>query len=124
MYLVDGLAVPGADVSLNVVDLVRLRVDLVPPVEAVVVEVLCHLLLVLVQGGATPCGIQTDKRHTDRQEIHRERDRETEIYSSVIWGLFSSRYRNKVAEANTKRRRESCGGIHCCPDWEPRTYSR
>lgn len=47
--LVDGLAVPGADIPLHVVDLVRLRVDLVPSLEAVVVEVLRHLLFVLVE---------------------------------------------------------------------------
>lgn len=57
----------GADVSLHVVDLVRLRVDLVPPVEAVVVEVLCHLLFVLVQGGATPCGGQTDRQSSSER---------------------------------------------------------
>lgn len=51
-YLVDGLAVAGADVSLDVVDLVRLGVDLVPPFKAVVVEVLCHLLFVFVHQGA------------------------------------------------------------------------
>lgn len=51
-YLVDGLPVASADVALHVVDLVRLGVDLVPPLKAVVVEVLRHLLLVLVQRAA------------------------------------------------------------------------
>lgn len=53
-YLVDSLPMAGADVQLDVVDLIRLRVDLVPPVEAVVVEVLRHLLFVLVHQGAAP----------------------------------------------------------------------
>lgn len=62
-YLVDGLAVTGADVPLHIVNLVRLRVDLVPPFEPVVVEVLCHLLFVLVQGGATPRG-RPDRKYS------------------------------------------------------------
>lgn len=64
LYLFDGLPVPRADVPLHVVDLVRLGVDLVPPLEAVVVEVLRHFFFVLVQQRAAAVSLgKNNTRH-------------------------------------------------------------
>lgn len=71
---------PRADVSLHVVNLVRLRVDLVPPLEAVVVEVLRHLLFVLVQQRAEKIRNVGDSTHNQ----HNSNVAPNKIYSASV----------------------------------------
>ena len=71
-HLVDGLGVARADVQLHLVDLAVLAVDSVPPVEALVVEVLLDLDLV-VDGG--PHGAQRAPRGGCGRRRHARRER-------------------------------------------------